>query len=116
MHVEGAGWGIPTWGILSQLCNHVGKYPGLGDASVLMSSPIHMDGYIPPMQKSLTPDSSDITGAICKVQRSNSGEHARIVTLFIHFLTCIYYSRLLYEVDVYHKQLFHKCFSIASIS
>jgi hypothetical protein len=41
----------------------------------------------PPTEKSLTPDNSAITSAICKGNISNYGEYARIVKLYIHFLT-----------------------------
>lgn len=34
------------------------------------------------------PDKSEVIGATCKVQRSNSGECNEIVTIYIHFLNC----------------------------
>jgi hypothetical protein len=70
---------VIEWGIPSQACNHIGKFP-------MMTSSARQALDTLPMQL-LTPDSSDISFIICKHQRSNSGELAKIVMLCVHFIT-----------------------------
>jgi hypothetical protein len=61
----------------------------LGESSVMTSS-ARQEPDTQPKKWSLLPDNADVTGTICKGQRSNYGEHARIVTLCLnlHSSTC----------------------------
>jgi hypothetical protein len=56
--------GMARWGIHSQLCNHVAESP----VEILLDDVINQAPDLPPMQGSLTPDNSDVAGAIHRGQ------------------------------------------------
>lgn len=78
MHLEVSGLRIP-----SQPSNHM-------VSSLMMSSITQPDRgvpNVPPTRISLMPNNSDVTGAIHKGQRSNSGKSTRVVMLCMHFIS-----------------------------
>jgi hypothetical protein len=81
--------------IHNQPLNHLRNPRG---SSMITSSPSQDGPRQLPMQRSLTSDKSDVSGAICKDQMPGSEESVRIITPCVYFLTSIKVQKTLTQI------------------